>query len=371
MANDGGVWVKMGNAAPPGVAVIGTGSVGVDNNPNGKPSSTTNNPDGSYDYVDGDKTYRVYAFTTPTTRASIRLTDEARARITDEDLLMAVATTPIPDDFTEDPVKLFDRKYRNQLRNAFEITPAVNPGLTLDVDSAGMADVLLIGGGGAGGSHRAGGGGAGGHHYITNAYLPTGSLTVTVGSGGAGFDGGGSSFSSPGRVGNASRLDSYYSPGGGGGASMVWGVSSNATYIAGLDGASGGGGTYQTTGGSGLTGIGHAGGSGDTGTFGFGGGGGAGGVGSPGFSAANGGDGGAGLANSITGSSVTRAGGGGGGGDASAGAGGTGGGGAGAVTGTATSGTANTGSGGGGLGSSTHSTSGSGGSGIVIVRVEI
>ena len=49
--------------------------------------------------IDG-KTYDIYTFTTPTTRASIRLTDEARARITDEDLLMAVATTELPDDFS-------------------------------------------------------------------------------------------------------------------------------------------------------------------------------------------------------------------------------------------------------------------------------
>ena len=127
--DDGGVWVKMGNAAPAGAAVIGNGSVGVDNNPDGKPSSATNNADGSYDYVDGDKTYRVYAFTTATTTASIRLTDEARAKITDEELLMAIATTNLPDDFTGDPVKLFNGcslvfadGQRRSIRNATKLS---------------------------------------------------------------------------------------------------------------------------------------------------------------------------------------------------------------------------------------------------------
>ena len=40
-------------------------------------------------------------------------------RITDEDVLMAVATTNIPNDFDGDPVELFDSRYRDVLRNCF------------------------------------------------------------------------------------------------------------------------------------------------------------------------------------------------------------------------------------------------------------
>jgi hypothetical protein len=88
---------------------------------------------------------------------------------------------------------------------------------------------------------------------------------------------------------------------------------------------------------------------------------------------ANGGTGGAGVASSITGSSVTRAGGGGGGAQTgSAGAGGTGGGGAGAVpSNNGTDGGTNLGGGGGGAasGSLTYRNGGNGGSGVVIFSV--
>ena len=133
--NDGGVWVKIEDAGSgaPGAAVINDASSNYDN----KDAGVT---------IDG-KTYDIYTFTTATTTRSVRLTDEARSRITDEDLLMAVATTLIPDDFTGDPATLFDRKYRNQLRNAFDVTPAVDPGLTLGVDTPGFAEVLIVGGG--------------------------------------------------------------------------------------------------------------------------------------------------------------------------------------------------------------------------------
>lgn len=223
---------------------------------------------------------------------------------------------------------------------------------TLTVTTAGFADVLVVGAGASGGANWGGGGGAGGHLYVTDAYLPAGTLTVTVGAGGAA-----SSLSLIANNGNPSRLGSLYSPGGG------FGAGTGTASHTGGNGASGGGGYRPAgVGGAGTSAIGYNGGTSNQ-VSASGGGGGAGAVGGNTSSSNVAGNGGAGLANSITGSSVTRAGGGGGGG-ITAGSGGSGGGGAGGnVTGTA--GTANTGGGGGGG----DSASGAGGSGIVIVRV--
>lgn len=219
---------------------------------------------------------------------------------------------------------------------------------TLTVTKAGFADVLVVGGG-AGcrpGSTGVGGGGAGGYLDVTQAYLPAGSLTVTVGAGGTGS-------------GNGSRIGSYYALGGGEGS-----------FGNGDAGGSGGGGGDQgaTAGGAGMSGQGNSGGGYVSGTpTAGGGGGGAGAAGATIPPGGNGGNGGNGLASSITGSSVTRAGGGGGHSNAgTAGTGGTGGGGAGATgAGSATNGTANTGGGGGG----SRTSASTGGSGVVIIRV--
>jgi len=234
---------------------------------------------------------------------------------------------------------------------------------TLTVTEEGLADVLVVGGGGGGAKQIGGGGGAGGHFYATDAYLPVGTLTVTVGAGGS------SNAAGDGRIngaqnGNASRLHIYAAVGGGN--------SDGGEDMPGNTGGSGGGAaTGRGAIGLGFSGQGNDGGlgqpDGTTANGAGGGGGGAGGVGANGgVTNRVGGAGGNGLANSITGSSVTRAGGGGGGGNNGAGAGGSGGGGAGATSGTAGSGTANTGGGGGGAASGT---AGSGGSGVVIVRV--
>jgi hypothetical protein len=279
-----------------GSAVVSMNSVGVDNNPDGKPAGAIDLSDGSYTYTDGSETYRVFAFTDDT-----------------------------------------------------------NSNLTLDVETAGFVDALIVGGGGGGGREWAGGGGAGGHYYLANAYLEKGSLTVTVGAGGAG-----ASISSFGNNGIASRIGSYFSPGGGGGADTS-GTAGNESNF-GLSGGSGGGASgfasgSSAAGGAGITGLGNSGGTG-AGFFG-GGGGGAGGAGGNSTGSA-GGVGGAGAENSIAGESVTRAGGGGGRNGAGTDGGGTGGD-AGA------SGTANTGSGGGGG----NASAGKGGSGIVIVRVKV
>jgi len=243
---------------------------------------------------------------------------------------------------------------------------------TLTVDEAGFADVLVVGGGGAGGAVTAGGGGAGGHLYVTNAYLPAGSLTVTVGAGGASVSRGAENAARSGNNGNPSRLNDYISPGGGGGAGSPRNTGGTPYQHNGFNGGSGGGGSSKgsgsnSSGGAGLSGLGSNGGGSSSG--GAGGGGGANAAG--GTTSTNaGGNGGDGLANSITGSAVTRAGGGGGVGVAGTaqGTGGTGGGGAAAETSNAVSGTANTGGGGGGT---STATSGSGGSGVVIVRVKV
>jgi hypothetical protein len=216
-------------------------------------------------------------------------------------------------------------------------------------------EVLVVGGGGGAGFGACGGGGGAGRLIDTNSPLavsPGGSVSMTIGNGGAG----GWYSSSDWRTGTSGSASSfvlggstYSASGGGGGAG-------NST-AAGLTGGSGGGGTGCTTasGGapdasaiSGFTGFAFAGGTGNSTGGGGGGAGGAGGLGT----------GGAGK--TIWG--VTLAGGGGGWGG---GAGGSGGGGS-ALSGTATKaasgnpGTAGTGSGGGG--------GNDGGSGRVMIR---
>jgi hypothetical protein len=236
--------------------------------------------------------------------------------------------------------------------------------LTIPTGSDGLADLLIVGGGGGGANWRGGGGGAGAHYYLTDVYLPSGSLTVTVGAGGAGGDST-STFGKPGNNGIASRCGDYFSPGGGGGGQSGENAVAGFQTVPGLNGGSGGGGLREGAGGLGISGVGNDGGVGAD--LAGGGGGGAGGVGSN-ASANAGANGGAGAANSITNTSTTRAGGGGGGGQSTAGTGGSGGGGNGGGN---NPGTANTGSGGGGGAATSGSTGGSGGSGVVIVRVKV
>jgi hypothetical protein len=224
---------------------------------------------------------------------------------------------------------------------------------TLTVDTAGFADVLVIAGGGGSGYNRGAGGGAGGYLAITDAYLPAGSLTVTVGAGGAGTSGSGF-----GKTGNHSRLGNIFVEGGGYGA---------PNSQPGENGANGGGGGSTggapAAGGTGVSGLGNNGGDSGTTTLGSGGGGGAGGAGAVG-SSTSGGNGGAGLSSSITGSSVGRAGGGAGSGSTGVATGTDGGGTSGSIN-----GTANTGGGAAGGGQSLAG--GAGGSGVVIVRVKV
>jgi hypothetical protein len=239
---------------------------------------------------------------------------------------------------------------------------------TLTVTQAGLADIVVVAGGGAGGSgafYGAGGGGGGGVLALSDVYLPVGTLTVTVGSGGAAHS----------LQGSPSFLGDFVAIGGGLGGAFD-SASPLVDYTPGLNGGSGGGGNTQTNGsrngGAGLLGQGFAGGLGVssiTNGQGSGGGGGAGAVGAAGVTS-TGGAGGAGKVTTITNVSQTFGGGGGGCGTTN-GAGGSGGGGAGAAT-TGTPGGLNTGGGGGGgFVASTGGTGGAGGKGIVIVRVAV
>jgi hypothetical protein len=253
------------------------------------------------------------------------------------------------------------------------------------ISGSGDIEFLVIAGGGGGsGRDVGGGGGAGGYRCSvsgessggggsaeTSLTLGKGSYTVTVGAGGAGGADGGVAAQ-----GNDSVFATITSIGGGGARSY------NVVQPDDAGGGSGGGGagiTYLTAG-SGTSNQGYSGGDGASGsesTYGGGGGGGAGAAGAAAGSAANVGtrNGGDGVASSITGSSVTRAGGGGGAGHRTQGNGTLGAGGAGGgASATATAGTdsnrngtANTG-GGAGASKIVGGTGGTGGSGIVIVR---
>jgi hypothetical protein len=263
--------------------------------------------------------------------------------------------------------------------------PTVDDDVTYETPQPYSIDFLVIAGGGGGGTRVGGGAGAGGYRnsYSTEtsggggsseaslSLSPGAVYTITVGAGGAGAAAG---VGDVGIIGSNSSISgtgisTITSTGGGRGAGF-----SGETNGNGGTGGSGGGGAYSTgTAGSGTANQGYNGGAYSAGVCGAGGGG----AGAVGNNSASGqaGNGGAGLASSITGSSVTRAGGGGGGGGttASAGTGGTGGGGNGAGNGSSpgAAGTENTG-GGGGSGGDTGSTSGgggAGGSGVVILRM--
>jgi hypothetical protein len=240
---------------------------------------------------------------------------------------------------------------------------------TFTPSANGYVEYLVIGGGGGTGATGTGGGGAGGYR---TGYLPvTGgtAYSITVGAGGAaggaGSNGGDSVFSSITSTGGGAGYG-WQSAGNNGGSGGGAGARSNA--------AGGSGNTPSTSPSQGNDG----GNAQHTGLGAGAGGGGAGGAGGDhrdagGGSWINGGHGGAGLASSITGSSVIRAGGGGGGQDngGEGGTGGSGGGGNGTNSSTVcTAGAANTGSGGGGGGNPgpSNEAGAAGGSGIVIIR---
>jgi len=221
-------------------------------------------------------------------------------------------------------------------------------------DTAQDYQYLVVAGGGGGGKQDAGAGGAGGMRD-NGAYdfaVSAATHTIVVGAKGDGE----TSSVGPGADGSNSSFSTISSTGGGGGGTAN-----------GRDGGSGGGGgTGTRAGGSGNAGSyspveGYDGGDGNSGGSGAGGGGGAGAIGSDGPD----GNGGNGAASSITGSSVTYAGGG-GGGHGNTTSGGSGGGGAGYNMGAGTnaSGYGSGGGGGGGGGGN----GGNGSDGYVVIR---
>jgi len=242
-------------------------------------------------------------------------------------------------------------------------------------------DYLVVAGGGGGGAINAGGGGAGGLRSTVTATGGGGSLesplslgssayTVTIGAGGAG-----ATTIANGTNGSNSVFSTITSTGGGGGATY------NAAGSTGGSGGGGGGdnGATGRAGGAGTANQGYAGGKGINVVNRIGGGGG--GASAVGAAAVESGgnlfpgNGGNGVATSITGSSVTYAGGGGGSAPGTGygnnyGVGGTGGGGTGSMDGgnAATAGTVNLGGGGGG---GAGYNGAAGGSGIVIVRYAV
>lgn len=230
--------------------------------------------------------------------------------------------------------------------------------------AATLRSHLIVAGGGGGGGVSAGGGGGAGGAVAGTSIFATGTLTVTIGGGGAA--GGNNAYGVSGTNSTVTGLTTAVG-GGGGGAGGVG-------YF-GLGGGSGGGGgadgTNVVTGGAGTGGQGNGGGSTST-NYAGGGGGGGGAVGATAIGTTAG-NGGAGVASTITGSSVTYAGGGAGGQiySATAATGGSGGGGAGGTSAAnAVAGTANLG-GGGGAGGASGRVAAAGGSGVVIISSPI
>ena len=259
--------------------------------------------------------------------------------------------------------------------------PKLDSTVNYETPSNYTADFLVIGGGGGASGNRSGGAGAGGYRNSYNFESSGGggsaessitltggqTYTITIGAGGTGDGATGVQDNGDDSSISGYGITTITSLGGGAG-----GTRQNNN---GASGGSGGGASNDTSAfrGNGTANQGYRG--GDNGTNDnetAAGGGGAGAIGNDGQGASSGrGNGGNGVASTITGSSVYRAGGGGGGAGSTqpAGSGGTGGGGAGGAPATGGSnGTANTGGGAGGGGDG-GSTQANGGSGVVILRI--
>ena len=252
---------------------------------------------------------------------------------------------------------------------------------------SGQMGYLVAAGGGGSGADSGGGAGAGagglrttygltsggGASAETNLTLATGTYTITVGAGGAAYDG--VTTAQNGVASTITGVASVSTVGGGAAGDFL----KSGTAYKGNDGGSGGGsansnGALTLAGGAGTANEGFAGGAGSTAggpgsdSLAAGGGGGSAQVGTAG-ALNTGGNGGNGLTVAITGSSAGYAGGGGGGcrgtSGTTAGQGGNGGGGDAVSTGNGNPGTANTGGGAGGG----RSAGANGGSGVVILRL--
>ena len=230
-----------------------------------------------------------------------------------------------------------------------------------------IASYLVVGGGGAGGgagAGRAGGAGGGAGGLLTGSYtLAVGTTySFVVGGGGTGAN------DTSGTAGSNSTGFGLTAIGGG------YGTGESVSANGGSGGSGGGAGKTTYSGGSGTSGQGNNGGTSNGNAGGGGGGASAAGANGTSSGGGTGAVGGAGTASTITGSSVTYAGGGGSSCyNGTGGAGGAGGGGAGATSNAnGTAGTTNTGGGGGGgggTGGGPNTAGGNGGSGVVIISI--
>lgn len=290
------------------------------------------------------KTYDIYTFTEAMTPATLRLTDEASEQINKKEIKAAIAAGATVDELIE--------QYGESMRDALEVIPASDPGLSMTFSQPGFVDIIAVGGGG-GTFPNSGGAGAGALLEVSQAYAPE-ICSITVGAGASG------SVSGGGGNGYASNFAQYYAPGGGGPFDRLPIQS---------QGGSGAGGSYTgMPGTSGIPGLGNDGGAGAN-SGACGGGGGASAPGQDAPSNSQGGNGGDGKDISAflgqpADTTVVAGGGGGGNSQGAMGNGGKGGGGNGNRP-----GEDNTGGGAGGA--SGGSGAMPGGSGLVIVRVQV
>ena len=184
----------------------------------------------------GETTYTVYTFTDPVTPASVALTDEAKQRIEDEDVLRAVAQATDPDGLIAE--------YGDVLKDALITTPMSDPGHSISISEAGLVTVLLVAGGGGAGNDAPGGGG--GVTPIT-MMLDAGEHSIGVGSGG--LHGNRINSGADGTNGMPSWIGRVAAAGGGAGSGA-----GNGAANGGKDGATGGGGGRYRPGGAAISG---------------------------------------------------------------------------------------------------------------------
>ena len=218
----GGIWVKVypddGGGAV-GAAVV-SGSSGA--------TQTTETWNGT--------TYTVYTFTEPVTAASVALTDEAKERITDEDILRAVAQATTPEGLIAE--------YGDVLKDALIVTPMSDPEHSITISEAGLATVLLVAGGGGAGNDGSGGGGG-----VTPVTMVLDAGEHSIGVGAGGLRGNRINSGAEGTNGTPSWLDRVAAIGGGGGSGA-----GSGTANGGKDGATGGGGGRHRPGGAAIAG---------------------------------------------------------------------------------------------------------------------
>lgn len=213
---------KIADGLSPGPAVVGTHTGG----------------DVTSNVTINGKTYDVYTFTEAMTPASLRLTDEARERITDKAIIAAVESGDSLEDLLE--------KYGDALSDSVEVIPASDPGLSMTFQQPGFVDIILVGGGG-GTFPMSGGAGGGGVLEVVQAYAPE-ACSITVGAGGS------ATTSGTGGTGFTTSFSQYYCPGGGPP------IDRKTMQTQGASGAGGSYGTYPGT--SGTPGLGNNGGTG-------------------------------------------------------------------------------------------------------------